>query len=739
MRTSEHHPRVVRFGVFELDSAARHLRKQGVRLKLQDQPFRVLEAMLEKPGEIVTREQLKELLWTEDEFVEFDKSLNTAVQKIRQALGDSAESPRFIETIPRLGYRFVAPLQGARAEEVQPKDAPEPRRRFPWPAIVAVAVVATLAAGLLSWWLLGREESSEFAAGRLRQLTFDAGLTWEPTISSDGKLVAYSSDRGGDGGLDIWVQRVAGGDPIRLTDHPADDMQPDLSPDGETIVFRSARDEGGIYRIPTLGGDEVKIADRGFRPRWSPAGDKILFNSGAASGPVHVIGAGGGDSGAFPGPFQYWRGPTWLSNDRILVFGYFPMDWWMISLEGGGPEPIPTGVFNRILQLEPGAVLGPWIGRGPAAWREASREVVFSTQVGDARNLWKIELDRSWKAAAQPQPITVGSGEDLQPDLSDGDLLTFASVESENRIWQIPLDPDRPESAGPPERVTQAPRSEFQPWVSQDGTRTVFLTLRTGQWDIFLRNNETGKQTQLTDTLARESRPILSPDASQVFYADWESARDGRPGRYVLDVGRPTPREICLSCPGGPRAWLPDGSGIVWQGSGTNVLRISDVRTFEETVVVRGRTLAPFSPNVSWDGRWLTFKTDPLDSGAAAAAAVYAAPLTRDDPVEQEDWIEIVPADAFHNRPRWSPDGSVIYYLSDRDGFGCIWAIKVEPDTKLPQGEPFVVQHFHRPTLSFRGLHHSAHELSVARDKLVFEINEVKGNVWLMEQQAGDE
>ena len=98
-------------------SLARELRKRGVRVKLQEQPFRVLEALIERPGEIVTREQLKERLWAQDEFVEFDKSLNTAVQKIRQVLDDSARSPRFLETIPKTGYRFIAPI-------TQPGQAP---------------------------------------------------------------------------------------------------------------------------------------------------------------------------------------------------------------------------------------------------------------------------------------------------------------------------------------------------------------------------------------------------------------------------------------------------------------------------------------------------------------------------------------------------------------------------------------------------------------------------------------
>ena len=103
--------RVVRFGVFEIDRAEHVLRKSGARIKLQDQPFRVLQILVERPSELITREELRGRLWPEDTFVEFDASLNTAIQKIRQALGDSAGSARFIETIPRLGYKFVAPVE----------------------------------------------------------------------------------------------------------------------------------------------------------------------------------------------------------------------------------------------------------------------------------------------------------------------------------------------------------------------------------------------------------------------------------------------------------------------------------------------------------------------------------------------------------------------------------------------------------------------------------------------------
>src|SRR5207253_11274034 len=111
MRAVESPFRTRRFGVFEVDLRAAELRKRGVRIKLQEQPFQILSLLLEHPGEIVTREELRQKLWPAHTFVDFDRSLNKAMTKLRSTLGDSAESPRYVDTIPRHGYRFLAPVR----------------------------------------------------------------------------------------------------------------------------------------------------------------------------------------------------------------------------------------------------------------------------------------------------------------------------------------------------------------------------------------------------------------------------------------------------------------------------------------------------------------------------------------------------------------------------------------------------------------------------------------------------
>ncbi len=123
MKETTSSPRLIRFGAFEVELQAGELRKQGLKIRLQEQPFQVLAMLLERPGEVVTREDLQKKLWPADTFVDFDHGLNKAINKIREALGDTAENPRFVATLPRRGYRFIAPLDGLAGPEV-PKAKP---------------------------------------------------------------------------------------------------------------------------------------------------------------------------------------------------------------------------------------------------------------------------------------------------------------------------------------------------------------------------------------------------------------------------------------------------------------------------------------------------------------------------------------------------------------------------------------------------------------------------------------
>ena len=389
-------PEVVRFGVFEAALRVGELRKNGLKIRLPGQPFEVLAMLLERPGEVVTREELQQRLWSSDTFVDFDHGLNKAVNKIRRALGDSADNARFVETLPRRGYRFIAPVQrldrlgtpvrvdaigsssldSGEIHSAEPFSHPSEQAVVEIPAasgptlsnltwfskrrkLLAASLILLLAA-FLSWWLLRRPQVLRDLV--LTQLTSDPGLTTDAVISPDGKLIAYASDRSGNN-LDIWVRHVSGGDPIRLTHDPADDHQPSFSRDGGQIVFRSEREGGGIYIISALGGGEARpLAPKGRNPRFSPVGDWIAYWVGPIVG--HPLGpqpgktfliptTGGEPKQIAPPGIVVAAYPIWSPDGSLLLFygsnseryahWHETSDWWVWPLAGG--NPVKTGAF----------------------------------------------------------------------------------------------------------------------------------------------------------------------------------------------------------------------------------------------------------------------------------------------------------------------------------------------------------------------------------------------------------
>jgi DNA-binding winged helix-turn-helix (wHTH) protein len=277
--------------VFELDPRAGELRKKGMKVRLQGQPVEILVMLLEHPGEIISREELQKKLWPADTFVDFEQGLNNAMKRLRAALDDDAESPHFIETLPRRGYRFIASVEGSGLSTVpergvtssaQPsevavrKESSVTAKILGYPVITAAALL--LVAGTL---FLIHNKSKAPALPRQRaltRLTFDDGLQVGATWSPDSRFIAYSSDRGGK--FDIWVQQVSGGDPVQVTKGPEANWQPDWSPDGKFITYRSEEGDGGLFIIPALGGAglEKKIASFGYYPRWSPDSSRLCFN-----------------------------------------------------------------------------------------------------------------------------------------------------------------------------------------------------------------------------------------------------------------------------------------------------------------------------------------------------------------------------------------------------------------------------------------------------------------------------
>src|SRR6185437_5405675 len=222
-------------------------------------------------------------------------------------------------------------------------------------ALIAAGLVLALIAGLGGWYFGRREAPPETLSIPVTRITYDSGLTTDPALSADGKLLAYASDRGGKENLDIWLQQVGASDAVQLTDDDGDESQPAFSPNGTRIVFRSERDGGGLYSMPTLGGEKRFLTKHGRNPKYSPDGKWIAYWVGephllslanpdsayGSYGPkILVIPSNGGAARQLdPGGV----GPVWFPDSKhLLCLG--DGDFEVLSLNGG--PPIKTGAIE---------------------------------------------------------------------------------------------------------------------------------------------------------------------------------------------------------------------------------------------------------------------------------------------------------------------------------------------------------------------------------------------------------
>ena len=593
--------RVIRFGIFEADLRTGELRKDAVKLKFGGQPFQVLAILLERPGEVVTREELQKRLWP-DTFVDVERNLNTAINKIREVLGDSAETPRFVETLPRRGYRFIGELQStvrpvAAADTVEA--VPGRHHRQTWlkigVSILAISVVAL--AALLAYKGTRREESQAPAVLTAVPFTALPGWAASPAFSPEGSRIAFawSPGRGGKGfnQFDLYVKALGSETLLRLTQHPSDSLSLAWSPDGTQIAFyRQSGNDSGIYVISALGGPEQKL--RSTRDpfnvviSWSPDGKWIAFEDLAPDDNrrrIYLLSTETLATRRIPAnPMCFAEGlPAFSHNGESLAYWCFRngFEATLYSLS------VPDGKSKMIAPF--------WTMPTGLTWSTDDTKLIYSRWKGESG----AELDEVSVANGSAKRLAL---EGIHPTLSPkGDKLAYGSLSVPTSIWRR----DLLHTEAPAVELIRSSRPQFDAQYSPDEKRIAFASTRSGVQSVWVSNEDGSNLVQISDPRSASGSPQWSPDGNSIVFDSfsgdhWEI--------HVADLAEGKPRTLVTNiAPAIRPSWSHDGKWIyfVSQQSGREGIYRSPASGGDATVV--SKDLNAINPQESFDGKTVYF------------------------------------------------------------------------------------------------------------------------------------
>ncbi len=717
-----------RFGPYELNAQTGELRKSGVRVRLGGQPIEVLTLLVQRAGDLVTRDQLKEALWKEDTFTDFDHGVNTAVQRIRRALDDSATEPKFIETLPRKGYRFVAGV-----DTTPQAHAPHQPPKWAYGAGAACLLVA-----IALFWPDSKYDYNSNSVSRVaRQLTSDIGLTAWPDITPDGQLVAYASDRDGGPDTDIWLHHIETDESTQLTDEPGDEIQPRFSPDGTRIVYHSQRDSG-LYVVSTLGGTPERFAPEGRNPKFSPDGNRLAYTIGrqgvGSAANLVLANADGSAAEVINYGMRFLGvGVAWLPDGRLITGGNRTADlakgdWFVLTADGASIEPAEVASGDDLAVSRP----PPF---APIDWLEPEQAVLFSARQGDSIDLWlqPFSLERG-KVTGPPTKLTSGGAIEFDAGVSADGRIVYSSQEQNIDLWRLPLAPDRMSAEGPPVRLTTAPGAEYAPTLSADGTEVGYLVSPSSSNPFRARLHfgqvEPFEAARLGDQGGVGRRFGLGDNGSEVVYSVGSTV-------YSASTTEGVPRKVCSDC-GQLLTWFEPEQLILHRGEHGNQIVAFDTKSGKHAVLAEHERYVFQEAKVSPDGAQLLFHV--LTSGATFRQ-VFVAPMNLEKTCSYGDWIAITRLEDISFRAEWSPDGRLIYYFSNQGGPYGIWAQRMDAGAGRPVGEPALVYQgspgqpaFVSHVISGTGLP----KMAVGPDFILFDASERRGNVWLLEP-TGDQ
>jgi Tol biopolymer transport system component/DNA-binding winged helix-turn-helix (wHTH) protein len=650
----------IRFAVFELDTRSGELRKAGTRVRLQDQPLKILIALMEQPGEVVTREELKRRIWPEDSFGDFDHAVNVAVAKLRAALGDSADVPRYVETLPRRGYRFIFPVNlprelesgaGSDVAEAELKPAKK-STRFLWAAAAGATIVVV---GLIvgGWWFFSRKTyapmqlSAELPVGAGLDRFFGAQLAMSP----DGTHIVVSEDEP-DHNWRLAMRSLDQSQFVTLSgaDHAS---RPFFSPDGQWIAFFA---DHKLKKFPVKGGAPVTLIDvPGYTSgaSWGDDGNIVAAFNGGSSGLVRVPSGGGEPTQVTQ--LSKEKGETAHAWPQVLPGSQAVL---FTAYGSGAYDDGEIVVFNfrtsERKTLHGGASFGRYLPSG---------HLVYLHQ----NTLWAAPFDLSrLEVTGAPQPVieevnsNVSGGGDF--DFSQNGTIAYVSskmpIPFPYSIWWL-------DSTGQTKALQMPPGLYENPRFSPDGKRLAFeLAAGSVRADIWVKDLERDTVSRLTNLPGRNNFPVWTPDGNNIVFESWDWAGSGIYWIRADGVGEAQRlTEADLKTFQSPHSFSPGGKRLAYSYNQENSGFRAEIWTapiegdrdhprLGKAEVFLRTSFSEWDPVFSPDGHWLAYSSD--ESGKEE---VYARPFPGPGGKSQ---ISI----AGGGYPLWSRDGRKLFFLA---------------------------------------------------------------------------